>query len=64
MARGQARAPWWHAHPGAIVALAVALAGGWFNETVHARDARRDRELDQLERRVAAVERAGCDGRR
>ncbi len=61
--------PWWHARSGVIVALVVAMGGGWINDKVQAAKLderastmpdRRDRELDQLIARVAALE-ARCN---
>lgn len=62
--------PWWHANSSWLVALALALAGGWLNDKVRAAGndrlldtmpERRDREVDAMqgdirELRAAVVE--------
>lgn len=60
----------WHARSGLIVALAIALGGGWLSDKVRATQVetkaqimpdRRDREIDQMLNRIAALE-ARCKG--
>ncbi len=62
---GRNREPWWHARSGVLVALAIAIGGGWLNDKVQATRAttlvdhmpeRRDREIDQVHARLAALE--------
>lgn len=57
--------PWWHARSGALVALAIALGGGWLSDKVRATETqtrasiepdRRDREIDQMLARISALE--------
>ena len=59
--------PWWHARSGALVALAIALGGGWLADArteggLTMQASRMDREVDMLERRLAALERR-CESR-
>lgn len=58
MARNE---PWWHARSGALVALAIALGGGWIADErreggLDVHNTRVDRELDMMERRLSAME--------
>lgn len=53
--------PWWHARSGALVALAIALGGGWIADErreggLDVHNTRVDRELDMMERRLSAME--------
>jgi hypothetical protein len=62
--------PWWHARAGWLVALAIALGTGWLNDRAKQTETqtrqsimpdRRDREIDQMLSRIAALE-ARCRG--
>ena len=59
------REPWWHANKGWLVALLIALASGWANDRWRAAGndrllqvmpERRDRDIDDLRARIAALE--------
>lgn len=59
--------PWWHARSGALVALAIALGGGWIADErreggLDVHNTRIDRELDIMERRLSAME-SRCNDR-
>lgn len=43
--------PWWHAHRSVLVALCLALAGGWLESEL-----REAVEEDRIERRLAELE--------
>ncbi|WCE04441.1 hypothetical protein [Pseudoxanthomonas sp. JBR18] len=62
--------PWWHAHIGLIWSLALVAGGGFLAVKVQLAQQQtaidratpsRNREIDSLERRIAALENRRCD---